>query len=55
MAGNKSLRSAEKAKVDEFYTQLSDIEEVTCIGAYTNCGKFTTNILYNGQSTSDQF
>ncbi len=23
MAGNKSLRSAEKAKVDEFYTQLS--------------------------------
>ncbi len=27
MAGNKSLRSAEKAKVDEFYTQLSDIEK----------------------------
>lgn len=27
MAENKSLRSAEKAKVDEFYTQLSDIEK----------------------------
>ena len=27
MAGNKSLRSAEKAKIDEFYTQLSDIEK----------------------------
>lgn len=27
MTGNKSLRSAEKAKVDEFYTQLSDIEK----------------------------
>ena len=27
MAGNKSLRIAEKAKVDEFYTQLSDIEK----------------------------
>ena len=27
MAGNKSLRRAEKAKVDEFYTQLSDIEK----------------------------
>ena len=27
MAGNKSLRSAGKAKIDEFYTQLSDIEK----------------------------
>ena len=27
MAGNKSLRSAEKAKIDEFYTQLTDIEK----------------------------
>lgn len=27
MAENKSLRSAKKAKVDEFYTQLSDIEK----------------------------
>ncbi|MCR5453746.1 MAG: adenine-specific methyltransferase EcoRI family protein, partial [Bacteroidales bacterium] len=26
MAGNKSLRAADKAKQDEFYTQLSDIE-----------------------------
>lgn len=27
MAENKSLRSAKKAKVDEFYIQLSDIEK----------------------------
>ena len=27
MAGNKGLRSANKAKKDEFYTQLSDIEK----------------------------
>ncbi len=27
MADNKSLRNADKAKVDEFYTQLSDIEK----------------------------
>lgn len=27
MSGNKSLRSAEKAKIDEFYTQFSDIEK----------------------------
>lgn len=27
MAGNKSLTKAKKAKEDEFYTQLSDIEE----------------------------
>mgnify|MGYP002520143173 CR=1 FL=1 len=26
MAGNKSLRAAHKAKEDEFYTELSDIE-----------------------------
>ena len=26
MAGNKSLNAASKAKQDEFYTQLSDIE-----------------------------
>ena len=26
MAGNSSLRAANKAKKDEFYTQLSDIE-----------------------------
>ena len=27
MAGNKSLRTASKAKNDEFYTQLTDIEK----------------------------
>lgn len=27
MAENKSLRNAEKAKQDEFYTQLTDIEK----------------------------
>ena len=26
MAGNKSLRQADRAKQDEFYTQLADIE-----------------------------
>lgn len=27
MAGNKSLKAAIRAKVDEFYTQLTDIEK----------------------------
>ncbi|EAO76994.1 methyltransferase (ssoIM) [Streptococcus agalactiae H36B] len=27
MAGNRDLRNANKAKKDEFYTQLSDIEK----------------------------
>ena len=27
MAGNKSLNNAKSARVDEFYTQLSDIEK----------------------------
>ena len=27
MTGNKSLRSADKTKVDKFYTQFSDIEK----------------------------
>ena len=27
MAGNKSLHAANRAKQDEFYTQLSDIEK----------------------------
>lgn len=30
MANNKSLAAANKAKNDEFYTQLSDIENELC-------------------------
>lgn len=31
MAGNKNLHAAGKAKKDEFYTQLSDIENVNVL------------------------
>ena len=33
MAGNKSLHAANRAKQDEFYTQLPDIEKSFCFGA----------------------
>ncbi len=45
MAGNKSLRSAEKAKIDEFYTQLSDIEKEMRLVLVYNYGHGKLNIL----------